>query len=273
MQWVEPKVFKIGETTIDREGLTAFLKALGADEWMEQQPWYGSEALEDVDPGTVLIEIAGRSCYKSFGVGLNPNITRIRKNSKEYIENVLVKGDGSIFEHAGCSFGLLDCSRIFTHELVRHRVGVAISQESLRYVRPRELRMVMVPGSELSKLENLDDVTRELEAHEQQYLKLAESLITTKMKFDEKKAWTSALRRLLPDGMATNIVWTANHRALRWVLEMRTSPGAEVEMRYVFDKVGQILKKDYPRIYGDFVRTPHADGVGGQWVPKLRSKV
>lgn len=273
MQWVEPKVFKVGETTISREGLVAFLKELGADEWLETQPWFRSDSLEGLDPSTVLIEIAGRACYKSFGVGLNPNITKIRKNSKEYIENVLVKGDGSIFEHAATSWAFVDCSRIMTHELVRHRVGVAISQESLRYVRPRELRMVLVPGSELARLDSLEELTRELEGHEEQYLKLAESLITTKMKFDEKKAWTSALRRILPDGMATNIVWTANHRTLRWVLEMRTSPGAEVEMRYVFDKVGRILQKDYPLIYGDFVRTPHEDGVGARWVPKLRSKV
>ena len=133
--------------------------------------------------------------------------------------------------------------------------------------------MTMVPGSELSKLSNLDEITQSLEAAEEEYLRLVDATIRPEMKFDEKKAWTSALRRFLPDGMATNLVWTANHRTLRWVLEMRTSPGAEVEMRYVFDKVGQLLQRDYPLIYGDFQRTPHDDGVGARWVPKLRSKV
>ncbi|OGS45548.1 MAG: hypothetical protein A3K66_07120 [Euryarchaeota archaeon RBG_16_67_27] len=160
-----------------------------------------------------------------------------------------------------------------THELVRHRAGVAISQESLRYVRPKELRMTLVPGSELARLENLGDVTRTLETLERSYFGLTDAIIRPEMKFDEKKGWTSALRRALPDGIATNIVWSANHRTLRWVLEMRTSPGAEVEMRYVFDKVGQILVRDHPDLYGDFERTPHPDGVGAQWVPKLRSKV
>ena len=273
VRWVEPKIFKIAETRIDREGLTGFLKTLGADEWMEKQPWFRAASPTEVEDSSALIEVAGRACYKSFGVGLNPNITKIREDSKAYIENVLAKGDGSIFEHGQVSWAFVDVSRIFTHELVRHRAGVAISQESLRYVRPKELRMTMVPGSELSNLKNLDEITRALEAAEEEYLRLTEEHIRPEMKFDEKKAWTSALRRFLPDGMATNIVWSANHRTLRWVLEMRTAPGAEAEMRYVFDLVGRILKSDYPTLYGDFETRPHEDGVGAQWVPRIRSKV
>lgn len=273
MKWVEPKVFKLGETRLNREGAVAFLRAIGGDAWMKKQPWYKTKSLDEVNSAEALTEIAGRSCYKSFGVGLNPNITKIRTDSKEYIANVLKKGDGSIFEHAMVSWVFQDCSRVFSHELVRHRVGVAISQESLRYVRPKELRMTLVPGSELAKLPNLDALTSQLEAHQEHYLQLAGSLIQDDMGFDEKKAWTSALRRILPDGMATTVVWSANHRTLRWVLEMRTSPGAEAEMRYLFDKVGQILQHDYPILYQDFQRTPHKDGVGAQWVPSLRSKV
>jgi len=270
VKWVEPKVFKLGESAIDREGIVGFLRHLGADEWLAQQDWNKGEA---ADPASVLIEIAGRSCYKSFGVGLNPNVTKIRKDRGDYLQNVIQKGDGSVLEHPSIQWAFADVSRVFSHELVRHRAGVAISQESLRYVRQRELRMTLVPGSELARLRNLDEVTKKLEEHEESYLRLVDALITDEMGFDEKKAWTSALRRILPDGIATNVVWTANHRALRWVLEMRTAPGAEVEMRYVFDKVGQILQRDYPTIYGDFERKPHEDGVGAQWVPRLRSKV
>ncbi len=272
MQWVEPKVFKIGESRINREELERFLKHLGADPWLEQQPWHAAPP-ESVNSSEVLVEVAGRACYKSFGVGLNPNITKIRGESKEYIENVLSKGDGSIFEHPVLQWVFADVSRVFTHELVRHRAGVAISQESLRYVRPKDLRMTLVPGSELARMKNLDALARVLDDTYRAYEQFADQLIGKDMKFDEKKAWTSALRRMLPDGIATNIVWSANHRTLRWVLEMRTAPGAEVEMRYVFDKVGEILQRDYPTIYGDFTKKPHADGVGHQWVPGLRSKV
>ncbi len=273
MKWVEPKVYKIGESQINREEAARFLDDIGAHDWLTKQPWYLAESSGQVNSAEAITEIAGRSCYKSFGVGLNPNITRIRQDSKEYLANVLSKGDGSIFEHAVVHLVFKDVSRVFTHELVRHRAGVAISQESLRYVRPTELRMTMVPGSELSRMKNLEELGRAIEGNFETYQRIADATIRDDMKFDEKKAWTSALRRMLPDGIATTIVWSANHRTLRWVLEMRTAPGAEVEMRYVFDKVGDILLRDYPFIYQDFVTKPHADGVGHQWVPQIRSKV
>lgn len=273
MKWVEPKVYKFGESRINREEAARFLEDLGAGEWLKAQPWYTAASETDIHSAEAITEIAGRSCYKSFGVGLNPNITRVRQDSKEYLANVLGKGDGSIFEHAVTHWVFQDVSRVFTHELVRHRAGVAISQESLRYVRPTELRMTLVPGSELARMPNLEEVGRALEANYAKYEEIARATIRPNMKFDEKKAWTSALRRMLPDGIATTIVWSANHRTLRWVLEMRTAPGAEVEMRYVFDKVGDILVRDYPLLYQDFVKKPHEDGVGHQWIPEIRSKV
>jgi thymidylate synthase (FAD) len=87
------------------------------------------------------------------------------------------------------------------------------------------------------------------------------------MPFEEKKRVTSALRRILPDGMATNMVWTANHRTLRWVIEMRTHPSAEVEIRKVFDQVAEICIRDYPMLYADFQKTSLADGTF-QYTPK-----
>jgi thymidylate synthase (FAD) len=258
---------------MNREEAARFLEDIGAHDWLTKQPWYTAESEKEINSAEAITEIAGRSCYKSFGIGLNPNISRVRQDAKDYLANVLSKGDGSIYEHAVTNWIFRDVSRVFTHELVRHRAGVAISQESLRYVRPTELRMTMVPGSELSRMKNLDELSQALEANYVMYEQLADATIRDDMEFNEKKAWTSALRRMLPDGIATTIVWSANHRTLRWVLEMRTSPGAEVEMRYVFDKVGDILVRDYPLIYQDFIREPHEDGVGHRWIPQIRSKV
>src|SRR5467141_2996277 len=128
MKPTKPMVIKIGETRIDRAGVKEMLKAVGVSR--EGAP----------DNGETLVELAGRVCYESFEVGLNPNVTRIRLNPKDYFGNLLRKGDGSVTEHAMVSFALIGVSRILTHELVRHRVGIAVSQESLRYVRPPELK-------------------------------------------------------------------------------------------------------------------------------------
>ncbi len=64
--------------------------------------------------------------------------------------------------------------------------------------------------------------------------------------FHVKKEVTSALRRLAPTGLSTDIVWTANARTLRHVIEMRTAEGAEEELRLVFDKIARIMQAEAP---------------------------
>ncbi len=263
MKAVRPIVIKIGETRIHRAGIVEMLKVLGVSE-------EGVTRIEAMpDNGETLMELAGRMCYESFEVGLNPNVTKIRKDSKDYFENLLRKGDGSVTEHAGVSWAFLNVSRVMTHELARHRVGIAISQESLRYVRPRDIKF-WIPD------ELADDQRKAMQAAVEQveaaYRKLEATIPWDKMAMDPKKRTTSALRRILPDGIGTNVIWTANHRTLRWVIEMRTDPAAEVEIRMVFDQVAQICKRDYPYIYQDFVRTELPDGTGS-WKPTIRSKV
>ena len=126
---VEPKVFLIGESRVNQEGLDGLLAHLGVGDWKSDAP---SEM-------ELLCEVFGRACYRSFGTGLNPNVTRVRKTNVSYLKNIIEKGDGSVLEHGVVNFFIADASRVFTHELVRHRVGTAISQESLRFVRLTDL--------------------------------------------------------------------------------------------------------------------------------------
>ena len=263
MELTKPKVIKIAETRIDRDGVDAMLQALGVSP-------KGKERFSRMaDNGETLCELAGRMCYQSFEVGLNPNVTKIREDSKDYFKNLLTKGDGSVCEHGSASFAFLGVSRIFTHELARHRVGIAISQESLRYVRPKEIQM-WLPDDLDPELK--DAMVKVAERTEDAYRELEKAIPWAGLPMDTKKRLTSALRRILFDGIATNVVWTANFRTLRWVIEMRTDPSAEVEIRLVFDQVAQICKKDYSLLFQDFERKELPDGTGS-WRPLLRSKV
>ncbi|HNR37382.1 MAG TPA: FAD-dependent thymidylate synthase, partial [Candidatus Hydrogenedentes bacterium] len=82
-----------------------------------------------------------------------------------------------------------------------------------------------------------------------------------------KKKLTSAFRRIAPDGVATTIGWSSNFRTLRHVIERRTDPAAEEEIRLVFGLVHEILRDRYPNVFGDYtvelvdglpwVKTPH----------------
>jgi thymidylate synthase (FAD) len=258
---IEPKAIKIAETRLDTKGVEQLAKHYAATEWLERA--------KNLQPNEAefLVELSGRACYRSFGVGLNPNVTKIRDNPRDYITNVLEKGDGSILEHATVTFAFLDVSRIFTHELVRHRAGTAMSQESLRYVRPKEIN-VWVPPDAVPVSKRFTETVQVIQQH---YRDLESAFDWGKMTFEQKKRVTSALRRILPDGIATNIIWTANHRTIRWVIEMRTDPSAEVEIRKVFGQVAEICMKDYPLLYGDFSKTKLPDNTF-QYFPKF-SKV
>src|SRR5207245_10543002 len=85
-------------------------------------------------------ELARRMWCESYETPLKPNVTRIREDPCYYFKNILMRGDGSILEHSYVSFALVNISRVCSHEIVRHRVGTAVSQESLRYVRPPEIK-------------------------------------------------------------------------------------------------------------------------------------
>jgi thymidylate synthase (FAD) len=255
MRSVQPEVYLIAETAIHYDGFQSYLGSIGASDWRT------SPNITDAER---LVEFAGRLCYRSFKPGLNPNVTKVREGNDEYLNNIVKQGHGSVFEHATVSFVFANVSRVFTHELVRHRVGVGISQESMRYVRNDDIPF-WFPESLKGDAEISARVTGlmlSLEAF-QDYARKRLALDSPESGFGYKKLMTSALRRFLPDGIATSILWTANLRTLRHVLELRTSKAAEEEIRLVFDKVGHILHARYPNVFGDFIRN-----VDGEWVPR-----
>lgn len=243
MRRVEPKVFLVGETQIVRDGLQAYLDHIGASNWSTDAPGNSEE----------LIEVMGRLCYRSFATGLNPNVTRVRKGNKVYLANILASRHGSVIEHPVLNFIFADVSRVFTHELVRHRVGVAISQESLRFVRLDELGL-WLPMAILENEQAMEIFVRTFEQLEELQRLLADiyELDQPGTSFHRKKRITSAMRRIAPIGLATTIGWSVNPRTLRWVIEARTDPAAEEEIRLVFGRVAEIVIKRYPNLFGDF---------------------
>lgn len=244
MQLIKPKVFIVGETRVIKSGLNAYLKHAGVPAWKSKDP---------PSDGELIIEVMGRLCYRSFVPEKNRNVKKVREGNRPYILNILDQVHGSVLEHSGVNIIFADVSRVFTHELVRHRAGTAISQESLRFVRLDQLKM-WAPTVIAENEEALEIFVETTEQLEQMQIKLAEifELDVEGTPFHRKKIVTSAMRRIAPDGLATTIGWSANFRTLRWVLEMRTDPSAEEEIRLVFGQLGNILLKRYPNVFGDF---------------------
>jgi thymidylate synthase (FAD) len=260
MHETSPAVYLIARPSLVLDGMRGYLEDVGGAAWLERRL---EEAGEAPNAAELLVEFGGRACYRSWEPGLNPNVTRVRTDQREYFANLLRSAHGSVLEHANYSFALRNVSRVFTHELVRHRAGSAFSQESLRYVRLTDIGFRVPPSLEpvreqvLSIVEQLEEfqvtAARELGIDEEG------------VPFHVKKEVTSALRRLAPIGLSTDIVWSANVRTLRHVIEMRTAEGAEEELRLVFDRIAEVMLAEAPGLFQDFERRPD-----GSWVPEHR---
>jgi thymidylate synthase (FAD) len=259
MSETTPSVFLIARPSVDVAGMRAYLQDVGGASWLDMRIKSG----EPGNDGELLAEFAGRICYRSWEPGLNANVTRIRTDREAYFANVLQSFHGSVLEHASYSFAFRHVSRVFTHELVRHRAGSAFSQESLRYVRLTDIGFRVPPALEpvRDKVLSLVEQLEEFQVSAAAELGLDDEGVP----FAVKKEITSALRRLAPIGLSTDILWTANVRTLRHVIEMRTAPGAEEELRLVFDQVARTMKDEAPNLFQDFSRRED-----GSWVPEWR---
>lgn len=238
---LKPEVYFIGETCVRDSELQRYLTAIGAPDFSTDAPTEGEK----------LVEIMGRICYKSFKPGLNPNVGKIREGNKDYIGNILAHNHGSVAEHITFNFIFRNVSRVFTHELVRHRAGTAVSQESMRYVRHTSACM--------DRPDCFNDdawVNKELNEIEtfltEKALKFSKHYnLDSEKDFGRKKELTSAIRRFMPEGQLTTIGWSVNPRALINILLMRTHPSAEEEMRVVFGKLGELIRVEYPNLFQD----------------------
>ena len=261
MRSVEPEVFLVARPKVDYEAMAAYLREVGGERWLERvdRDQLGNDVQD-------LAEFAGKMCYRSWEPGLNPNVRKVRDDQDAYLQNILKQQHGSVLEHVSFTFVLHNVSRVFTHEVVRHRPGTAVSQESLRYVRLDELPFWFPDWAreDAELMKRATALLTELEQF-QQWMAGHFGLDEDDTKMHEKKAKTSFMRRFAPEGLATGLVWTANVRTLRHTIEARTDQGAEEEIRLVFGKIGELMRAEAPALFGDYTVTGD-----GTWIPGWR---
>jgi thymidylate synthase (FAD) len=198
--------------------------------------------------GERLAEFAGRLCYMSQR---NP----ASRTTREYLENIKKQGHGSVLEHANYSLLFEGVSRSLTHELVRHRAGFAYSQLSQRYVDESEAAFV-VPPAIIGDDALLATWKAQVESAQATYVALVEKLIDRYKWVDDKvhrrKMAREAARGVLPNSTETKIVVTGNARAWRTMLELRSSEGAEFEIRRMAITALRILQKEAAAFFSDF---------------------
>ena len=202
----------------------------------------------DSTDGERLAEFAGRLCYMSQG---NP----AKRATREYIENIKKQGHGSVLEHANYSLLLEGVSRSLTHELVRHRAGFAYSQLSQRYVDESQASFVVPPA--ILGDEPLEQAWKaQVESAQTLYVDLVGRLMErygwVADKIHRRKMAREAARAVLPNATETKIVVTGNARAWRTMLELRSSEGAELEIRRLAVALLRLFQREAPGFFSDF---------------------
>jgi thymidylate synthase (FAD) len=244
MNIVTPKVYFLGHTRIRTDELVRYLKDTDQFEFFDEIDSAKSEGLSDSE---ILTSFYAKSCYSALTTKKNKNISKVRGIS-DNIKGTIKSGHGSVTEHCVVNFMISNCSRVMTHELVRHRSGCAFSQTSGRYVRTDILNIISDPI-----LDPIKDLVVEAGLYLEDWYKRAcdKIEINNVSDFDTKKKITSALRRILPNGQANEIGFSCNFRALRHIIVMRTSGHAEREIRDVFNQIYLMVRNEYPAMFFD----------------------
>lgn len=184
-----------------------------------------------------LIELAGRTCYKSE--------SKITEDSAEkFVRNILKRGHEAVIEHGSVTVRFT-CDRGVSHEIVRHRLA-SYCQESTRYCNYSKDGF----GGEITVIEpswcSEGDPAYEVWKKACQRAELAY--------FDLMSIGCSPQesRSVLPNSLKTEVVMTANMREWRHFLRLRTAPAAHPDMREVAKMLLTEMKNRYPVFFEDF---------------------
>ena len=175
-----------------------------------------------------IIESAARTCYKSED--------KICEGSAEkLIRHCIKRGHESVLEHVGFTLKIV-CDRGVMDELTRHRIGVAFSVESTRYVR-YDGEMEFVEPWWWDDRDEFDraSVWRQFESAEDTYDDMLEHDFPPQ-----------AARAVLPLALATTITMTANIREWRHIFKLRCDKAAHPDMVRVMTMARDIAREKLP---------------------------
>jgi thymidylate synthase (FAD) len=212
---------------------------------------------EDVTDNELLVELAGRKCYDSFGLKAG------RKSNREYIENTQ-QGDvphASIMYHAKMSFFIAGVSRRVSHELIRHYVGAdrteegSPSQESTRYVEHAGC-YIAHPGILNDRDDELGFFASEMGRNYNAYRGYIDRRVEAFTRangeppkgMDRKRIFESA-SPYLSHACETSFVWTTNPIALAKMFRERDHEAADLEYLRLARKWKKVALAQWPNLF------------------------
>jgi len=194
---------------------------------------------EELQKDLVRIERIGRISYSS-DKGRQIDL----KSAQKFVRMIMRLGHYSLLEFGRLEVEFDNVSRGLTHQIVRHR-PCSFLQESTRRVNKTEGVFIAPPGKNLKEV-----------------IDIGGRLMTPLQMINQEFAFYAALlragwsredaRQILPIGVATRIVVSANWREWRHIFTLRLARAAHWEIRSVLGKLVLKLQEQIPIIFDDF---------------------
>jgi len=198
------------------------------------QSWHFEQKPQNV---METLERAARTCYKSED--------KIADGSAEKLIAALIKnGHHSVLEHVNISVRIIT-DRAVTHELVRHRIGVAYSQESQRFIKYDEVEFVRQQGIP----EYYEDGIRT-----EVYNRWLNAVIDAEYEYRkliDHGVHQQVARSVLPNCTKTEIFTTANAREWRHIFKLRCSKKAHPQIRALMLDMLKEFAQEWPVLFND----------------------
>jgi thymidylate synthase (FAD) len=178
-----------------------------------------------------LVEFAGRWDYGPRSIA--------KMGDKDIIGRWISSGEESMVEMVDAAF-YIECSRVVSHELVRHRLA-SFQQESQRYVdytvEDEEEFFYFDPALGSWDYDEAETAYR--------------VALRTYNDMIERGVKRQIARYVLPNGTRVRMVMKANLREWRHILKLRMHKSAQPEIQIVANQVHDALLGKFPEVFGD----------------------
>ena len=162
----------------------------------------------------------------------------------EFVERRMRTAHTSPLEHVNFTFAISGVSRVFSHQLVRHRAGVSVAQQSGRYTDPIELGVFQYVHPKSATFDGTHGTSLTEHAFK---TGLRDTLIQYQALVQSGVPREDA-RFILPGCQATNMVITINFAALLHMADLRLCTAAQWEYRKVMALMRAEVKRSSPEL-------------------------
>jgi thymidylate synthase (FAD) len=184
---------------------------------------------------------AFRVCYSAFTPAqIEARIEDERithEQMREFVEARLATGHESPLQQVWFEFGISGVSRAFSHQFVRHHMGISFEQQSQRYVTYKDGSFPYTVPESIRRAGKAEEFETAIETAGRAYQDLIEAGVPAE-----------DARFLLPNATSTNFKVSVNYLELLHIADQRLCTRAQWEFRKVVSLMRAEVKRTFPEL-------------------------